>query len=284
MGGRWRWSSRRCTDLARSASGSKGRNIRRRPRRPGRRGTCVAILAKPVDDLTDEDAEALTAHYLTIAPLLDAILAKKVDLESRLAGLKPETTVPILRELRGDQRRTTRMQRRGNFMDIGDEVEAGLPGALFPLPDGSAVPDRLAMARWLVDEREPADAPGGRQSVLGAGLRPRPGGNKRGIRLARGTSDASGTARLAGDRAGAIGLGLEGVAPAAGHVEHVSAIVGGCAGDCWRSTRTTRCCREGPRFRLSAEMVRDQALAVVGPSELSGWAARRSILPGPRRA
>src|SRR6185312_593094 len=40
-------------------------------------------------------------------------------LKKKLATLKPMTSVPILKELPAGQRRKTRIQFRGNFMDLG---------------------------------------------------------------------------------------------------------------------------------------------------------------------
>ncbi|MFM8261676.1 MAG: DUF1553 domain-containing protein, partial [Pirellula sp.] len=68
--------------------------------------------------------------------------------------------LPILRELAGSAKRSTRVHKRGSFLDPGDEVSAAvLP--LFDVVDarsvGSAV-DRLAAARWIVDPGNPLAA------------------------------------------------------------------------------------------------------------------------------
>ncbi|MEZ6071270.1 MAG: hypothetical protein R3C10_13610 [Pirellulales bacterium] len=52
--------------------------------------------------------------------------------EKQLDEVEPYTTVPIMEELAGEKRRTTRIQRRGNFLDVGDEVTPGLPGRFCP--------------------------------------------------------------------------------------------------------------------------------------------------------
>lgn len=79
------------------------------------------------------------------------------ELKKLLADAKPATTVPVLRELAAAKRRTTKIQRRGNFLDTGDEVMPGVPAAFQPLPIGEPV-DRLALARWLVDADNPLTA------------------------------------------------------------------------------------------------------------------------------
>lgn len=67
------------------------------------------------------------------------------------------TTVPIMRELTGDKRRQTRLQLRGNFKALGDPVSEGLPAVFPPLPAGEAT-NRLALGRWLVDGKNPLTA------------------------------------------------------------------------------------------------------------------------------
>src|SRR5207253_1379444 len=47
--------------------------------------------------------------------------------------------------------------RKGNFRDPVDKVEPGLPAAFHPLPPGANA-DRLGLARWLVDPANPLTA------------------------------------------------------------------------------------------------------------------------------
>ena len=65
--------------------------------------------------------------------------------------------VPVLRELPADRRRTTRIHRRGSFLDQGDVVTPGVPAVFPPLP-ASAAADRLAFARWLMAPDNPLTA------------------------------------------------------------------------------------------------------------------------------
>ena len=53
--------------------------------------------------------------------------------------------------------RTTRIHKRGNFLDQGDEVSAGTPAVFHPLPK-TEKPTRLDFARWLVDPNNPLSA------------------------------------------------------------------------------------------------------------------------------
>ena len=77
-------------------------------------------------------------------------------LKKQLAAIKGVTT-PIMRELPAGRRRKTRIQLRGNFLVTDKEVTAGVPAAFHPLPEGSK-PNRLGLAKWLVDKNNPLTA------------------------------------------------------------------------------------------------------------------------------
>jgi hypothetical protein len=62
--------------------------------------------------------------------------------------------LPVMRELAADKRRATKMHRRGNFLDQGDAVALGVPAAFHKLPDGAPL-NRLGVAQWLVSRDNP---------------------------------------------------------------------------------------------------------------------------------
>ena len=118
----------------------------------------LAILRTGSESRPQADREALRKFFLaSIAPELEPARRKLADVRKELSGVRPYTTVPVFRELAGDRRRRTRMQHRGNFLDLGKEVTPGVPAVFHPLPEG-APPDRLALARWLVDPGNPLTA------------------------------------------------------------------------------------------------------------------------------
>ena len=78
------------------------------------------------------------------------------ELKKQLAAVKPMTT-PIMKELPDKQQRKTHILIRGNFLDKGAEVKAGVPGIFPQLPQGQA-PNRLALAEWLVSPENPLTA------------------------------------------------------------------------------------------------------------------------------
>ncbi len=77
-------------------------------------------------------------------------------LRKQLSALQPLTT-PIMRELSEGKKRVTRIHIRGNFLDEGKQVSPGVPAAFHPLSPGEPA-NRLAVARWLVDAKNPLTA------------------------------------------------------------------------------------------------------------------------------
>lgn len=63
----------------------------------------------------------------------------------------------VLKELPEDKQRKTRIYDRGNFLTPGDEVKAAVPAAFHPLP-AKAPKNRLGFAQWLVSPDNPLTA------------------------------------------------------------------------------------------------------------------------------
>jgi hypothetical protein len=76
--------------------------------------------------------------------------------QSELSTLKPETTVPVLRELVANKRRETKIQLRGNYKVTGEKVDPGVPSVFGETP--TPVHDRLTLANWLVSKDNPLTA------------------------------------------------------------------------------------------------------------------------------
>jgi hypothetical protein len=66
-------------------------------------------------------------------------------------------TLPVMVELTAKERRATHVMVKGNFLSPGEPVEAAVPTAFNPLPDGAPV-NRLGVARWLVAPENPLTA------------------------------------------------------------------------------------------------------------------------------
>lgn len=64
---------------------------------------------------------------------------------------------PVMVELQGNHVRTTRVFERGNWLVHGDTVKAGVPDVLNPMPE-EFPENRLGLARWLVSKENPLTA------------------------------------------------------------------------------------------------------------------------------
>lgn len=84
-------------------------------------------------------------------------------LKVRLADAKrtlrdiPASQVPVMQERPLHLQRETRIFNRGNWLEKGEQVRAGVPAAFPPLPEDSPK-DRLALARWLTSDDNPLTA------------------------------------------------------------------------------------------------------------------------------
>jgi hypothetical protein len=117
----------------------------------------LALLTTASDSRTEEQRGDLQKHYLRyVAPELQAERDQVAQLQKKLDGMKPNT-VPVMHELARDRRRKTHMQLRGNYLDLGKEVEEGIPAAFVSSKDKEPR-DRLALAKWLVSEENPLTA------------------------------------------------------------------------------------------------------------------------------
>lgn len=222
----------------------------------------LGILAKKGETRSEAERQALTTYYLKdIAPDLAKERTRRAEATKALAALKP-SSVPIMRELPKEKGRVTHVQVRGNFENLEDEVGAGVPAVFHPLPDGLP-PNRLALAKWIVDERNPLTA----RVIVNRFWE-----HLFGIGLVR-TSEEFGTqGELPSHPALLDWLATEFVRSGWNMQHLLTEIVTSATyrqssrvtPDLYERDPDNRLLARGPRFRLSAEMVRDQALAVAG--------------------
>ena len=81
---------------------------------------------------------------------------ERADLTARLEATQA-APVPIMQELPPDSSRATHVFERGNWLVHGEAVQPGVPAALPPLPE-EAPPNRLGLARWLIHPDNPLTA------------------------------------------------------------------------------------------------------------------------------
>ncbi len=113
----------------------------------------AALATEPARRETAQ-RDRIVDHFVRhVAPGLRHVRERFAALERERDSLKP-LTVPVVREVSAKDRRTTRVQLRGNFLTTGDEVTEGVPAAWHALPAGAPM-NRLTLARWLVSEENP---------------------------------------------------------------------------------------------------------------------------------
>jgi hypothetical protein len=115
----------------------------------------VPILALAADKRSEAQKKQLAAHFRSVSPTLKKQRDELAKLQKQLKEAKPTTTVPVMKELA--KPRTTKIQLRGNFLDTGDEVGPGLP-AVFAIPTADGKPSRMTLAKWLVSPDNPLTA------------------------------------------------------------------------------------------------------------------------------
>jgi hypothetical protein len=210
-----------------------------------------------------EGQEAMLSRWYRghLDPELKSEQKRYAELQRQIADIKPNT-VPMMRELEGDDRRKTHVELRGNFLALGEEVTAAVPAVFHPLrPEAS--PDRLAFAQWLVDKDNPLTARviANRfwEQIFGIGI-------------VRTSEDFGSQGDLPSHPELLDWLATELIA-SGWDIKALLKLMVTSATYC-QSSRVTPELQErdpenvllarGPRFRLTAEEVRDQALSVSG--------------------
>ncbi len=117
-----------------------------------------AILREPEEDRTEQKQEDLLRFYLERgAPALYRDLHREQEVlrgdEQKLQAAVP--TIMVMEEM--EEPRDTMLLDRGDYRNRGEKVEPGVPAALPPFPQ-NAPPNRLGLARWLVDPDHPLTA------------------------------------------------------------------------------------------------------------------------------
>ena len=116
-----------------------------------------AILARPETEWTDQQRQTLEHYFLASHDdSWQSWNSEKSDAETAIQELTENLpTVMVMQEL--DEPRETRFLNRGLYDQPGETVSPGTPSSLPPLPDG-APRNRLGFARWLVDPGHPLTA------------------------------------------------------------------------------------------------------------------------------
>jgi Protein of unknown function (DUF1553)/Protein of unknown function (DUF1549)/Planctomycete cytochrome C len=111
------------------------------------------ILAIAPADRTEQQRKDLSTLYRTVAPSLKVTRDRIAELQKALRALDIPTAL-VMRERVAYERPSAFIRRRGSFLDKGEQVYAGVPELLHPLREDQ-MPNRLGLARWLIDARNP---------------------------------------------------------------------------------------------------------------------------------
>ena len=116
----------------------------------------LRIVRTPEAERDDGQRAFLDFVFAEVNPDLESLREQRRAARQQVRDLKPITT-PVMQETPEGQRRKTYVFERGNFLVRGEEVYPGVPGTMPPMPD-DAPKDRLGMARWLVSPENPLTA------------------------------------------------------------------------------------------------------------------------------
>ena len=121
-----------------------------------------AVGDTPANKAKRAEIEAAAAKVEKLGKFQPALIQGSLKLQvdkvrKRADKYKPVATVPVQEELPADKRRVTKLQYRGNFLDTGPVVTEGVPAAFHPLPK-DAPTNRLGLAQWLVAADNPLTA------------------------------------------------------------------------------------------------------------------------------
>ena len=241
------------------------------------------LLITPARQRTPEQQKRLAAHYRTVAPGLRDLERELARLTERAESLTKATYSTLVMAER-DKPRESFIHGRGNFLDHGKTVTPGIP-AVFASEAFTNVSDRLALARWLVDEKNPLTA---RVTVnrlwerfFGTGLvKTSEDFGRQGERPSHPElldwlacellkTTVPGVDESARGHAGRASPG-----PAqAWDLQHIQRLIvmsatyrqdAGATPPSLQQDPYNRWLSHGPRFRMDGEMIRDQALTVSG--------------------
>ncbi|MBG87058.1 MAG: hypothetical protein CMO80_09190 [Verrucomicrobiales bacterium] len=121
------------------------------------RQSVPTIARKPINKRSNAEGDLMRSQYLRHAAKVDArALVKRLrDAEKALQNFRKE--IPTTMVMVEDPSRLSHMRIQGQFDQLGERVRASTP-AVLPAFDESLPRNRLGFARWLVDPRNPLTA------------------------------------------------------------------------------------------------------------------------------
>jgi hypothetical protein len=119
--------------------------------------TLLPLLKTPPEKRTAEQKETLSKYYLeNVDPTYKQINSDLATWRSKYDDLDKAIPTSMVMQER-DQKRDTHLLIRGQYDQLGEVVTPGTPAFLPPLPPGMPA-NRLALAKWLVSPSHPLTA------------------------------------------------------------------------------------------------------------------------------
>jgi hypothetical protein len=112
-----------------------------------------AALAVAKDQRIEEQRKAIADYYRTIDGELAKLEKAVADYKAKAPALPADVKAQSVAQL--DKPRTTNVLLRGDFLAPGEPVETQTLSVLPPIKSRGEKPDRLDLARWLVDPKNP---------------------------------------------------------------------------------------------------------------------------------
>jgi hypothetical protein len=111
----------------------------------------VAILKLSTKKRKPKQKLQLRNEFLKLHPDVKKLNDRAAALQTQLAAVKPTTSLVMVEQ---EQPRETHIFKRGNFLTPMAKVQPGTPGSLHQSA-ANAPQDRLGLARWLADKENP---------------------------------------------------------------------------------------------------------------------------------
>ena len=113
-------------------------------------------LLIPQSKRTEAQQREMATLFRSLSPDFKATRDRIAAAQAEIRDLNIVTAM-VMKEKTAYERPSTFLRRRGNFLDRGRQLYADVPGFLHRLP-GDVMPNRLGLARWLVDPENPLTA------------------------------------------------------------------------------------------------------------------------------
>src|SRR5262249_12573305 len=117
----------------------------------------VALLKVAADKRNPQQKQDVLKYYQGIDPQLQPLKAQADKLSADQKQL--QASIPSTRITTAGAPRTVKILKRGNWQDeSGATVEPGVPQAILPMTWDKKRPDRLDLAHWMTDAKNPLTA------------------------------------------------------------------------------------------------------------------------------